>query len=69
MVELADRLVGSYKTNNSTKSVAINPKRIAAMAAAMGEKGEDGKDGKDGKAKKKSGNGVVNGEPLSVRNR
>jgi len=69
MFELADRLVGIYKTNNSTKSVAINPKRIAAMAAAMGEKGEDGKDGKDGKAKKKSGNGVVNGEPLSVRNR
>lgn len=25
MFELADRLVGIYKTNNATKSVAINP--------------------------------------------
>ena len=33
MFELADRLVGIYKTNNSTKSVAINPKRIAMDAA------------------------------------
>ena len=26
MFELADRLVGIYKTNNTTKSVTINPK-------------------------------------------
>ena len=32
MFELADRLVGIYKTNNSTKSVAINPKKIAMAA-------------------------------------
>jgi structural maintenance of chromosome 4 len=25
MFELADRLVGIYKTNNTTKTVAINP--------------------------------------------
>ena len=32
MFELADRLVGIYKTNNSTKSVAINPQKIALAA-------------------------------------
>ena len=30
MFELADRLVGIYKTDNATKSVTINPKEIAA---------------------------------------
>ena len=34
MFELADRLVGIYKTNNSTKSVAINPKKVATKAQA-----------------------------------
>jgi len=29
MFELADRLVGVYKTNNATKSVTINPDRVA----------------------------------------
>ncbi|KAG8468535.1 hypothetical protein KFE25_013618 [Diacronema lutheri] len=33
MFELADRLVGIYKTDNCTKSVAINP---ATMASALG---------------------------------
>jgi structural maintenance of chromosome 4 len=33
MFELADRLVGIYKTNNATKSVTINPKRIAMDAS------------------------------------
>jgi len=28
MFELADRLVGIYKTNNATKSVTINPNDI-----------------------------------------
>ena len=32
MFELADRLVGIYKANNSTKSVAINPQKIALAA-------------------------------------
>lgn len=31
MFELADRLVGIYKTDNCTKSVTINPGKIAAM--------------------------------------
>uniref|UniRef100_A0A7S1TMH2 Structural maintenance of chromosomes protein 4 n=1 Tax=Erythrolobus australicus TaxID=1077150 RepID=A0A7S1TMH2_9RHOD len=35
MFELADRLVGIYKTHNSTKSVAIDPARfLTAVAAA-----------------------------------
>ncbi len=29
MFELADRLIGIYKTYNCTKSVTINPKKIA----------------------------------------
>ena len=32
MFELADRLVGIYKTNNCTKSIAINPNDIAVPA-------------------------------------
>jgi structural maintenance of chromosome 4 len=34
MFELADRLVGIYKTQDVTKSVTINPKAIAAECAA-----------------------------------
>jgi len=34
MFELADRLVGIYKTDNCTKTVTINPHAIAAMANA-----------------------------------
>lgn len=33
MFELADRLVGIYKTHDATKSVTINPKLFAAMPA------------------------------------
>ncbi|KAG2208081.1 hypothetical protein INT47_010443 [Mucor saturninus] len=33
MFELADRLVGIYKTSNCTKSVAINPNMIATLTA------------------------------------
>jgi hypothetical protein len=32
MFELADRLVGIYKTNNTTKSVTINPKLFAQVS-------------------------------------
>ncbi|XP_078612676.1 structural maintenance of chromosomes protein 4-like isoform X2 [Branchiostoma floridae x Branchiostoma japonicum] len=35
MFELADRLVGIYKTNNSTKSVAIDPAVISERAAQV----------------------------------
>ena len=42
MFELADRLVGIYKTDNATKSVAVNPRQFvvgppaaAAAAAAL----------------------------------
>lgn len=33
MFELADRLVGIYKTNNTTKSVTVNPKSLALRQA------------------------------------
>jgi hypothetical protein len=33
MFELADRLVGIYKTDNATKSVAINPHKFVVGAA------------------------------------
>ena len=35
MFELADRLVGIYKTNNASKSVAINPKSMALAIKAV----------------------------------
>ena len=35
MFELADRLVGIYKTENATKSVAINPGQFAVGAAVL----------------------------------
>jgi hypothetical protein len=34
MFELADRLVGIYKTHDVTKSITINPKLVAAAAAS-----------------------------------
>jgi structural maintenance of chromosome 4 len=37
MFELADRLVGIYKTYNCTKSVTINPPELAKSSAANGE--------------------------------
>ena len=36
MFELADRLIGIYKTNDVTKSVAINPKEFTVPAAGAG---------------------------------
>jgi structural maintenance of chromosome 4 len=45
MFELADRLVGIYKTDNATKTVTINPRHFvvgqAAAAAAAGQEGEE----------------------------
>jgi len=35
MFELADRLVGIYKTHNCTKSVAINPNTIPLPAESV----------------------------------
>ena len=40
MFELADRLVGIYKTSNSTKTVAINPKAFGKARAVEEEAGE-----------------------------
>ena len=38
MFELADRLVGIYKTNDATKSVTINPKSMALKASKSSSK-------------------------------
>jgi structural maintenance of chromosome 4 len=35
MFEMADRLVGIYKTQNSSKSITINPHKFAAPAEAV----------------------------------
>jgi structural maintenance of chromosome 4 len=58
MFELADRLVGIYKTEDVTKSVTINPKAIAAvcgLAQAADTMGLGGGGGGGG------GGGVPNG--------
>ena len=44
MFELADRLVGIYKTNDATKSVTINPKLFDA--AVRGERKAAGEEPK-----------------------
>ena len=36
MFELADRLVGIYKTHDATKSVTINPRMFAEATAHKG---------------------------------
>ena len=41
MFELANRLVGIYKVDNSTRSVTINPSKIAAGAGAKKRVRED----------------------------
>lgn len=41
MFELADRLVGIYKTHDVTKSVTINPKQIADKATEAMKKRRD----------------------------
>ena len=51
MFELADRLVGVYKTHNATKSIAIDPGDYAAAAAPpAGVGGEAGGVGDEGRA-------------------
>ena len=42
MFELADRLVGIYKTDNTTKSVTINPGNFTVGAAAKTAAAADG---------------------------
>ena len=55
MFELADRLVGIYKTNNTTKSVAINP---GAFVVGSGGGGEAGAKGGAAAAEGKENDGV-----------
>ncbi len=39
MFELADRLVGIYKTNNCTNSVTINPRGFASRKVKENDQG------------------------------
>lgn len=41
MFELADRLVGIYKTHDATKSVTINPKAISKEAMIVSEASDE----------------------------
>jgi len=51
MFELADRLVGIYKTFDATKSVTINPKVFVAAAAGQAAPAAPAAAGKDAAAK------------------
>jgi structural maintenance of chromosome 4 len=51
MFELADRLVGIYKTDNATKTVTINPRHfVVGQAAAAGGSGAAAEAGQEGDA-------------------
>jgi structural maintenance of chromosome 4 len=51
MFELADRLVGIYKTDNATKTVTINPRHfVVGQAAAAGSSGAAAAAGQEGDA-------------------
>ena len=41
MFELADRLVGIYKTYDTTKTAVIDPRKIAAMAKEKEQEKQD----------------------------
>ena len=41
MFELADKLVGIYKTFDVTKTITINPKLLQAEVDAHGEQGNE----------------------------
>lgn len=60
MFELADRLVGIYKTHDATKSVTINPRMFAEattnkskLLASAGKEKEKEKKGSDGGEKER----------------
>ena len=59
MFELADQLVGIYKTNNATKSVAIVPKVILRNARAQNALNN---------AENKDTNKILDEETMSTRN-
>jgi structural maintenance of chromosome 4 len=65
MFELADRLVGIYKTDNATKTVAINPGEfcVGAAAAAAAQTAAAGKAGAAAAAPAADGDGRENQRP------
>jgi structural maintenance of chromosome 4 len=70
MFELADRLVGIYKTDNATKTVAINPGEFcvgAAAAATAAAQGKAGAGAKAAAAAAADGDGRENQRPAGRR--
>lgn len=63
MFELADRLVGIYKTNDATKSVTINPKVYESL---LPSRSTATKPGDDGRTPKKSRRSEAPTTPASV---
>lgn len=63
MFELADRLVGIYKTDNAKKTVTINPAEFAVPAAATGEGEGEGR--QEGGAQQEQGAGTQHA-PMAV---
>ena len=64
MFELADRLVGIYKTDNATKTVTINPAEFAVQAAATTGEAE-GEGRQEGGAQEERGAGTQHA-PMAV---
>ncbi len=63
MFELADRLIGIYKTFDMTKSVTINPKKFS-VPSDHSEAEENHSDGTKGKGKTAA---TTESKPLSDR--
>jgi structural maintenance of chromosome 4 len=59
MFELADRLVGIYKTNDTTKSVTINPKSFQQNASVAAPSNENTTTAASGEMKGRT-NGLAN---------
>lgn len=64
MFELADRLIGIYKTYDTTKSVTINPKQFSVEATEAGENAAKTEKEKE-QDKSASLSRIATGPPLS----
>ena len=67
MFELADRLVGIYKTHDATKSVTINPRMFSEATAIKGKMLASASRERDRRSAGLSGEGEEEGEGESVR--
>jgi structural maintenance of chromosome 4 len=62
MFELADRLVGIYKTFDATKSVTINPKVFAQATTGMLKSSEDVTEGEEKSARSSTNQSTKNSQ-------